>query len=363
MAAALALGRRGLGRTAPNPSVGALVVREGTIVGRGWTGDGGRPHGERIALAQAGEAARGATLYVTLEPCSHHGRSPPCCEAVVEAGIARLVYATGDENPLVAGAGAAFCRERGLDVVAGVGAEQAGRDHRGHSLRFAQRRPLLTLKLAETADGYVAGGPHDPRLAITGIAASGAVHVMRAMHDAVMVGSGTLRNDDPLLTVRLPGVSARPLRIVLDAALAISPRSRLVQTAAQAPILLLASADAVARRGGALAGIPGLAIAAVALDARGRIDLPAALRLLAERDLTRIFCEGGPTLAASLIADGLADDVLIFTAPRPLGADGVATLCEASRALLAAAYRPALTRFYGPDCLRHWERANGCSRV
>ena len=357
MAAALAIGRRGLGRTAPNPSVGAVLVKDGRIVGRGCTGDGGRPHGERVAIAQAGEAARGATLYVTLEPCSHHGQTPPCCEAIVAAGIARLVYAIEDPNPLVAGNGAAFCRAHGLAVVAGMGAEQAQRDHAGHSRRMIQRRPMITLKLAETADGFVAGGTHDPRLSISGVAANGMVHVLRAMHDAIMVGIGTARADDPLMTVRLPGVTARPTRIVLDARLAISPRSRLLSTVDLAPAVILAADEAIRARGAALQA-PGVELLAVPLDHTGRIDLAAALASLADRGLTRIFSEGGPTVAAALIGAGFADDVLIFTAPRPFGGDGVPTLPSAARSTLDTTYRLAEDRMVGPDRLRRWEAAH-----
>ena len=358
MAAAIALGRRGLGRTTPNPSVGAIVVRDGIVVGRGWTADGGRPHGERIALDQAGAAAKGATLYVTLEPCSHHGQTPPCCEAVVTAGIARLVYAIEDANPLVAGQGAAYCRAHGLDVVGGIGADGAARDHRGHILRMTRGRPLVTLKLAETADGFAAGGPHDPRLAITGVAANGMVHVLRAMHDAIMVGIGTVRADDPLMTVRLAGVTAKPLRVVLDAALTISPRSRVLQTAPLAPVLILAGDPHVRKRSPALDGIAGLEIAAVPLLAGGRIDLSAALAVLAQRGITRVFSEGGPTIADSLIGDRLADEVLVYTAPRPFaGGDGVVALGGTTRAALASAYRLVHEQDVGADRLRRWELA------
>ena len=356
MAAALALGRRGLGRTAPNPSVGAVLVKDGIIVGRGCTGDGGRPHGERVAIAQAGDAAGGATLYVTLEPCSHHGQTPPCCEAVVAAGIVRLVYAIGDPNPLVAGTGAAYCRANGLDVVGGVGEEQARRDHAGHFLRMTRHRPMVTLKLAETADGFVAGGPHDPRLSITSVAVNGMVHVLRAMHDAIMVGIGTARADDPLMTVRLSGVAAQPARVVLDTKLAVSPHSRLLSTASAAPVLILTGGEAMRSRGEALMA-RGVELLEVSLDEDGRIDLAEALSLLAERGLTRIFSEGGPTIAAALIQRGLADDVLIFTAPRPFGGEGVPTLSPVARLALEAAYRLIEDRMVGPDRLRRWEAA------
>ncbi|MCX8253760.1 MAG: bifunctional diaminohydroxyphosphoribosylaminopyrimidine deaminase/5-amino-6-(5-phosphoribosylamino)uracil reductase RibD [Beijerinckiaceae bacterium] len=355
MAAALAIGRRGMGRVAPNPAVGALVVKDGIVVGRGVTAPGGRPHAETIALAQAGDLARGATIYVTLEPCSHHGVTGPCCEAVVAAGVTRLVYAIGDANPLVAGRGAAYCREHGLEVVAGVGAKAAARDHRGHLLRMTRQRPMVTLKLAETADGYVAGGRHDPRLAITGVAVNGIVHVWRAMHDAIMVGIGTALADDPLMTVRLPGVAAKPLRVVLDARAQLPTNSRLVQTAQDAPVLVLVGADAPAD---ALSAARGVEVATVATTPDGRLDLAAALNLLAARGITRVFSEGGPAIAEQLIAGGLADDVAIFTAQKPLGHDGVPTLAAAARATLTAPahYRLVEDREVGPDRLRLHER-------
>ena len=359
MAAALALGRRGLGRTAPNPSVGALIVKDGILVGRGWTGDGGRPHGEILALAQAGDAARGATLYVTLEPCSHQGQTGPCCEAVVAAGIGRVVYAIGDPNPLVAGRGAAYCRDHGLGVVEGIGAETARRDHAGHIAVMTKHRPLVTLKLAETADGFVAGGPHDPRLAITGIAANGVVHAMRATHDAIMVGIGTLLADDPLMTVRLPGVVAKPLRVVLDREVRLPLQSRLLQTVAEAPIAVFVGETAPADRLAALAAVGGLTIHRTAITPDGHLDLRAVLATLAAADITRVFSEGGPTVAAALIADDLVDDIYLFTAPRPLGGEGVPTLSKPARAALGDPARFSLveTTSLGVDRLKHWESA------
>ena len=354
MAAALSLGQRFQGRTAPNPAVGALVVKDGIVIGRGATAPGGRPHAEPIALAQAGAAARGATLYVTLEPCSHQGVTPPCCEAVVAAGLARLVYAVEDANPQVAGRGAAYCRGHGLEVVGGVCAEAARRDHRGHILRMTVGRPMVTLKLAETADGYVAGGEHDSRLAITGAAANGMVHVMRAAHDAIMVGIGTALADDPLMTVRLPGVEAKPLRVVLDPSLRLPPASRLVRTARDAPVLVLtAKPDALERT-----GFEAIEIAAVPPGRDGQLDLAAALRLLAGRGITRIFSEGGPTIAAALISMGLADEVMIFTAVKPLGRPGIPTMAPKARATLGDPERYSLLadRAVGSDRLRHYER-------
>lgn len=356
MAAALALGRRGLGRTAPNPSVGALVVKDGVIVGRGCTADGGRPHAETIALAQAGEAARGATLYVTLEPCSHHGRTPPCCEAIVAAGVARLVYAIDDPHHRVAGQGAAYCRAHGLDVMSGIGAEAAQRDHRGHIRLMKLQRPSITLKLAETADGFVAGGPHDPRLAITGAAANGAVHVMRSMHDAIMVGVGTILADDPLMTVRLPGVTATPLRVVLDPAARTPPTSRLMQTTRAAPVLVLMAESAPWERVNALGAIPNVELFFIPTHPDGRLDLAAVMQELGWR-VTRVFSEGGPSVGAALIAQNLVDDVMIFTAPRPLAGEGVPIFDAASRAALAdpVRFRLVAAQEIGADRLCHYE--------
>ncbi len=364
MAAALALGRRGLGRTAPNPSVGSVVVKDGIVVGRGCTEPGGRPHAEPLALAQAGEAARGATLYVTLEPCSHHGATPPCCEAVVAAGVIRVVYAVDDPNPLVAGRGAAYCRDRGLEVFGGIGREAARHDHRGHILRMTEGRAAVTLKLAQTADGFVAGDVHDPRLAITGVAANGAVHVMRAMHDAIMVGIGTALADDPLMTVRLPGVEAKPLRVILDGGMRLPRHSRLAQTAADAPVLVLTRGENMESGTARFRDIDGVEIAEVATDASGEIDLRAVLRLLSQRGMTRVFSEGGPSVASALVRDGLADDVLLFRAPKPLGHEGVPALSPTARDRLADRqhYRLTAEGDVGVDRLQRFQKADPCSR-
>lgn len=236
MAAALAFGQRNLGACAPNPCVGALIFKDDVLVGRGVTGKGGRPHAEKIALDDAGPAAQGATLYVTLEPCLHAGRGPPCAQAIVAAGVARVVSAIEDPDGRMAGLGHRLLREAGIEVLVGVGALEARRDHRGHILRVTQGRPLVTLKLARTADGYAAGDEHDPRLAITGEAANLRVQIMRSMHDAIMIGVGTALADDPLLTVRMPGAEAvRPLRVVLDGRLQLPTRSRLCATARAFP--------------------------------------------------------------------------------------------------------------------------------
>jgi diaminohydroxyphosphoribosylaminopyrimidine deaminase / 5-amino-6-(5-phosphoribosylamino)uracil reductase len=357
MAAALAFGRRRLGQTSPNPSVGALIVRDGIVVGRGVTAPGGRPHAEHVAIDEAGEAARGATLYVTLEPCAHQGRGEPCARAIVEAGLSRVVSAIEDPDPRTAGRGHAALREAGIELLIGICAEEARRAHLGHRLRIAHGRPAVTLKLAQTADGYAAGARYDPRLTITGEAANGRVQMMRAMHEAIMIGIGTAQGDDPLLTVRYSGATAKPLRVVLDAALQLSPRSRLAATARDFRTLAIAAAPIEAQRATALEAA-GVEIAAVETDDNGRLDLLAALRLLAARGVTWVFSEGGPTIAAALIERGLADEVAIFTAPKPLGRAGLPALDAKSRAALenrALYSAPALSHF-GLDEMRRYAR-------
>jgi diaminohydroxyphosphoribosylaminopyrimidine deaminase/5-amino-6-(5-phosphoribosylamino)uracil reductase len=359
MSAALALGRRNLGRAAPNPAVGALVVRDGVIVARGWTGAGGRPHAETVALAAARELARGATLYATLEPCSHHGATPPCVDAIIASGVARLVSAIDDPDPRVAGRGHALLREAGVEVATNVCAAAARREHRGHILRVTKGVPKVTLKLAQTADGFAAGGEHDPRLFITGQIAESYTHMQRALHDAIMIGIGTGRIDDPLMTVRLAGVSdAKPLRVVLDARLSLSRRSRLAQTARDTPTLVIAGegvADDAAR---AFTEATCAEVVRVEADASGRIDLLAALRLLAERGVTRVFSEGGPRVAEGLIADDFADEVILLTGVKPLGGPGVSALSAKTRQLLQhpQRYRTVEDAMIGADRMTRFER-------
>ena len=357
MAAALAYGRRWLGCAAPNPAVGALVVKDGRIVGRGATGRGGRPHAEVLALREAGEAARGATLYVTLEPCSHHGKTPPCADAIVAAGIARVVAALEDPDPRVCGQGHARLRASGVALDVGVLAEEARRAHLGHILRQREGRPAVLLKLAQTHDGYAAGAEHDPRLRITGPIADLRVHMMRALCDAIMVGIGTARADDPLMTVRLPGMEGRkPLRGVRDARLDLSPRSGLAATARDYSTLVLAGEHANAARRAALEAA-GVEVAPVALIG-GRVDLADALRRLAARGVTRVMSEGGPSVGSGLIGLGLADEVTMVTSPRPLARRGVPALREAARARLCdpAAYRLAAETRAGHDLFSRYEK-------
>jgi len=326
MQLALTLGRRGQGRTWPNPAVGAVVVKDGVITGRGWTQPGGRPHAEPVALAHAGEAARGATLYVTLEPCSHVGKSPPCADAVIAAGIKRVVSAIEDPNPEVAGQGHAKLRAAGIAVDIGLGAAAAARDHAGHFRRVRDKRPHVILKLAVSSDDKIGAAGRKP-VAISGDAAKARVHLLRAQCDAVLVGIGTVLSDDPLLTCRLPGMEARsPVRVVLDRSLRIRGSSRLVHSARQTPLWVMTSnlseAPAAMKLGAAGAQV----IRVAAATTPPGLDLQAVLHALSGKGVTRLLVEGGARVASSFVAAGLVDEVWLLRGPDPVGADGVPAL-------------------------------------
>ncbi|WP_430913856.1 bifunctional diaminohydroxyphosphoribosylaminopyrimidine deaminase/5-amino-6-(5-phosphoribosylamino)uracil reductase RibD [Methylobacterium sp. sgz302541] len=356
MRLALALGRRNLGRTWPNPSVGAVVVSDGgVIVGQAATAPGGRPHAEPQALAMAGEAARGATLYVTLEPCSHHGRTPPCTDAIIASGVARVVTAAGDPNPEVAGRGHALLREAGIAVETGLLEEEAARDHLGHVTRMLHGRPAVSLKLARTRDGFAAGTP-ETRLRITGPLADGAVHLWRAHADAILVGIGTARADDPSLTVRLPGLAERsPMRVVFDSELRLSPSSVLARTAHDVPTLVVTTRRAPTHARRAL-GALGVEIVVVEGSAGRRLDLHAALRALAERGVTRLCSEGGPRLADALAEADLVDACTLITGSAVLGEAGGLPAVGENLARRLEDFRVTETLDLGPDRAVTYER-------
>ncbi len=356
MALALTLGRRGLGRTWPNPAVGAVIVKDGIIVGRGWTQPGGRPHAEIEALCRAGEAVRGATLYVTLEPCSHHGKSPPCADAIVAAGLARVASAIEDPNPEVAGQGHARLRSAGIVVDVGTDADEARRDHAGHIMRMREGRPHVMLKLAISADGKVGAAGRRP-VAITGAEVLDRVHLLRAQSDAIMVGIGTALADDPLLTCRLPGMAKdSPVRIVLDTTLRLPPASRLVQTAREVQVWVVAGTGAPRAPEEALAA-GGVVVLRVP-ERGGGLDIAAVLKLIAGRGITRLMVEGGPTLAAAFVTAELFDEAVLFHSPGIVGPDGIDALDGLPLAALTQSglLRRLTTELIGADRCDVFER-------
>lgn len=334
MAAALGLARRGLGNTWPNPSVGCVIVdAAGRVAGRGFTQPGGRPHAETEALREAGARARGATAYVSLEPCAHHGKTAPCAVAVVEAGIARCVIAVGDPDPRVAGAGIAILERGGVAVVRDVLCEEGAELNAGFFSRIRSGRPLVTLKLATTLDGKIATFTGESQW-ITGAEARSIGHQLRATHDAILVGSGTAVADDPELTCRLPGLATRqPVAMVLDGRLRLSPTAKLVRPGAwlvtrdgHAPASLAPYRDA------------GMEIITAPLD-NDRLDTAAILQSLGQRGMTRLLVEGGAGVATTLIRENLVDRLALFQAPCLLGNDGMAAISAMAVAHLDRARR------------------------
>ncbi|VBB68969.1 Diaminohydroxyphosphoribosylaminopyrimidine deaminase / 5-amino-6-(5- phosphoribosylamino)uracil reductase [invertebrate metagenome] len=361
METALTLGRRGWGQVWPNPAVGCVLVRDGwQVVGRGWTQAGGSPHAESEALRRAGVLAAGTTAYVTLEPCSHHGRTPPCIDALVAAQVARVVVAVMDPDPRVNGQGIARLRNSGLDVMVGVCAAEARADHAGFLLRVAAGRPLVTLKLATTLDGCIATSKGESCW-ITGPTARAHTHRLRAEHDAVMVGIGTALADDPDLTCRLPGLTNRsPVRIVVDSRLRLPCWARVL--AGTVPTWVVCSATAQntpvnARAADSLIKC-GTDIIPVAVDDQGRPHPAALLTALGARGLTRLLVEGGGQLSSSLLHHGLVDRLIWFHAPKIVGSDGVPSIAPFGLERISAC--PLFTRVQtmtvGKDLMTLYER-------
>jgi diaminohydroxyphosphoribosylaminopyrimidine deaminase/5-amino-6-(5-phosphoribosylamino)uracil reductase len=352
MRAALALARRGLGAVWPNPAVGCIIVDRGRVVGRGWTQPGGRPHGETEALGRAGKAARGATAYVSLEPCCHWGHTPPCTDALIAAGIRRVVVALEDPDPRVAGDGVRRLRAAGLEVETGLCEAEAAEINAGFFCRLRKGRPLVTLKLATSLDGRIATSRGESQW-ITGPPARERAHALRAAHDAIMVGTGTVLADDPQLTCRLPGLACRsPVRVVVDRHLRIPPTMRLISDAGAVPtwILTLPSADATRRQ--ALLGA-GAAVIDMDSGPDGNGSLAAALAALGERGITRLLVEGGGRLAAAFARAGLIDRLIWVHAPMLIGGDGVPAIAEVGLETLsrAPAFVRLSTEMVGDDVL------------
>ena len=352
MRAALALARRGLGAVWPNPSVGCVIVNDGRVVGRGWTQPGGRPHGETEALRRAGEAARGAVAHVSLEPCCHWGQTPPCVDALIAAGVRRVVVALEDPDPRVAGEGLRRLRAAGLDVEVGLCAEEAAEVNAGFLSRLRLGRPLVTFKLATSLDGRIAVATGESQW-ITGPPARDRAHALRASHDAIMVGTGTVVADDPQLTCRLPGLGHRsPVRVVIDRHLRISPASRIIADAPRVPtwVLTLRSADP-GRRAMFLANR--VTLIDVDDDGEGQIDLALALGALGERGITRLLVEGGARLAAAFFRARLIDRLVWVHAPLVIGGDGIPAIAGFDLAALAdgRAFERLSTETIGDDVL------------
>lgn len=321
MRLALALGRRNLGSTWPNPAVGAVIVKDGLLVGRGWTQNGGRPHAEVEALRRAKKMAQGATMYVTLEPCAHQGKTPPCADAIIRSGITRVVSALEDPNPEVAGQGHERMRAKGIAVEVGLCADQARRDHAGHITRMTQGRPHVTVKLAISADGK-AGLPGRKPVAITSETARDRVFQMRAASDAIMVGVGTVLADDPQLTCRLPGMFERsPVRVVLDEKLVLPLSTSVVATIRETPTWVFTShkpsqiAEEILQE-------KDCKVFRVD-ESDGRLDLRQVLKVLAEQGITRLMVEGGPILAASFVESNLVDEAILLHGVKSVGAGGI----------------------------------------
>lgn len=345
MRSALSLARQGWGRTAPNPSVGCVIVKDGAVLGRARTADGGRPHAEVQALAQAGAAAKGATVYVTLEPCAHQGVTPPCSDALINAGVARVVVACTDPDPRVAGGGIEKLRAAGIDVVENIGRAEAEEVNKGFFLRLSGDRPMVTLKIASSADGRVSTTPGQPPW-ITSDHARAFGHVERAQHDAIAVGINTVLADDPMLSTRVPGVAHDPARIVFDTNLRIPERAKVLD-GGKAWVVCGPNADNARRT----------ALEKKDIKVITANDLKDALRVFAENGLTRLLIEGGPTLIGSFIKADVYDRLLWFRAPVTIGAgrDAVADLGLTDLAQRGV-IRLTETRRLGIDALEIYER-------
>ena len=352
MRAALTLARRGLGTVWPNPAVGCVILNDGRVVGRGWTQPGGRPHGETEALRRAGEAARGAVAHVSLEPCCHWGQTPPCVDALIAAGVRRVVVALEDPDPRVAGQGLRRLRAAGLDVDVGLCAEEAAELNAGFLSRLRLGRPLVTFKLATSLDGRIATASGESQW-ITGPPARERAHALRASHDAIMVGTGTVVADDPQLTCRQPGLGHRsPVRVDIDRHLRIPRAARIIADAHRVPtwVLTLRSADP-GRRAAFLAN--GVTLIDVNDDGEEQIDLAAALGALGERGITRLLVEGGARLAAAFFRARLVDRLVWVHAPLVIGGDGIPAIAGFDLAALvdARAFERLSTETIGDDVL------------
>jgi len=359
MAAAIRLSRRHLGLSGENPSVGAVIVRNGpagpAIVGIGVTAPGGRPHAELQALAEAGELARGATAYVTLEPCSHIGKAPPCADALVAAGVARVLVAVLDPDIRVAGRGVSILRQAGIEVAVGCEEDAARRAMEGFLSLRGRGRPFLTLKLAVSSDGRIGRGGAG-QVAITGPVARQAAQVMRVENEAIMVGVGTVVEDDPLLTVRLDGLQDRsPVRIVIDPFARTPPAARILAERSAGRVTILVTEKAPRSQVEALRS-RGASVQALASDFKGRFDPREIMRVLGVTGTKSLLLEGGAETARRFLDAGLVDRIALFTSPVVVGEGGIAS--PVTREAVPQGYAEARSSVFGPDRLTEFERSN-----
>ncbi|MGQ0812906.1 MAG: bifunctional diaminohydroxyphosphoribosylaminopyrimidine deaminase/5-amino-6-(5-phosphoribosylamino)uracil reductase RibD [Gemmatimonadota bacterium] len=349
---ALELAERGWGRVHPNPLVGALVVRDGVVVGTGCHREFGGAHAEVEALTQAGEAARGATLYVTLEPCCHHGKTPPCTHAIIRSGIATVVFGTADPHPQ-AGGGADVLRRAGINVVGGVESEAVRQQNALFFHTLEQPAPFVALKLAMSLDARIAGAPGE-RTRITADEADREVHRLRSGFDAILIGSNTARIDDPLLTVRYAPASIRPpIRIVLDSKATLSTKSALLRTVAEAPVWVVCGTGASVSR---VADLERAGARPIVVHSRKRrVPIGMLLERLKAEGVGTILCEGGATVAAALLDANAVDRLYAFIAPVLLGEGGVAAF-PVSNPLKSGSWRASRIAQLGNDALLMFDK-------
>ncbi|MER9074539.1 bifunctional diaminohydroxyphosphoribosylaminopyrimidine deaminase/5-amino-6-(5-phosphoribosylamino)uracil reductase RibD [Mesorhizobium sp. M0904] len=356
MAAALRLSRKNAGRTSTNPSVGTLIVRDDgngpMIVGSGVTAVGGRPHAETEALAEAGELARGATAYVTLEPCAHHGRTPPCANALVSAGVARVVGAASDPDPRVSGKGYAILRAAGVEVVEKVLAADAAEQMAGYLIRSLKKRPEVILKLALSSDNKI-GVRGEGQVSITGDIARREVYLMRGEADGILIGIGTALEDDPALTVRLPGLESRsPARIMLDRQIRLAETSKLVAGVDRVPLYIAACAEADPHRRAALERVGVRFIGTETYE--GDIALPELLEDLAALGMASLLVEGGARVAKAFLDEQLVDRIVLFQGPDAIGEGGIVSPIDANN--IPPGFRKLRNMRFGEDTYAEWIR-------
>lgn len=349
MRLALNLARRGLGNVWPNPAVGCVIVKNDIVVGRGWTQSGGRPHAETVALEGAGKNAEQATAYVTLEPCSHHGKTPPCSEALIKSGVKRVVCALEDPDNRVSGRGFEMLLNAGIEVTINVLNDEALQLNQGYILNRTLGRPLVTMKIATTLDGRIATRSGESRW-ITGQEARKRVHLLRSEHDAVLIGAGTARVDNPMLDVRGMGDLQNPIRIVLDGGLSVPLTSRLAQSAKDIPLWICHRSDLDVSRKEAWNDI-GAELIEISHNDLGELDLAEVMQTLGNRGVTRVLCEAGARLSAAMVKAELVDRLVHFQSGKIIGHDGIPVIGPLNLDNLrdAPKFKMVSTQVCGPD--------------